>query len=124
MVWTTAGRIAAATNAKLLVPYPFPRLERGAGRPAVDRVPYVPQQAIELLKEFQSVDTGRIGRAYRLFCVSRAGFGSDCTQLRDPHPYKAGRGWCRCFGGTTVELEFASVPSVSREALPTTPAKR
>jgi acetolactate synthase-1/2/3 large subunit len=50
-----AGRIAAATSAKLLVPYPFPRLERGAGRPAVDRVPYVPQQAIELLKEFRQL---------------------------------------------------------------------
>jgi acetolactate synthase-1/2/3 large subunit len=50
-----AGRIAAATNAKLLVPYPFPRLERGAGRPTVDRVPYVPQQAIELLKEFRQL---------------------------------------------------------------------
>jgi acetolactate synthase I/II/III large subunit len=51
----TAGRIAAATNAKLLVPYPFPRLERGAGRPVVDRVPYVPQQAVELLKEFRQL---------------------------------------------------------------------
>ena len=50
-----AGRIAAATSAKLLVPYPFPRLERGAGRPAVDRVPYVPQQATELLKEFRQL---------------------------------------------------------------------
>ena len=50
-----AGRIAAATNAKLLVPYPFPRLERGAGRPVVDRVPYVPQQAAELLKEFRQL---------------------------------------------------------------------
>jgi acetolactate synthase-1/2/3 large subunit len=50
-----AARVAAATNAKLLVPYPFPRLERGMGRPVVDRVPYVPQQAIELLKEFRQL---------------------------------------------------------------------
>ncbi|MGB2634752.1 MAG: acetolactate synthase large subunit, partial [Candidatus Acidiferrum sp.] len=50
-----AGRVAAATNARLLVPYPFPRLERGAGRPIVDRIPYVPQQAIELLKEFRQL---------------------------------------------------------------------
>ena len=50
-----AGRIAAASNAKLLVPYPFARLERGAGRPVVDRVPYVPQQAVELLKEFRQL---------------------------------------------------------------------
>jgi acetolactate synthase I/II/III large subunit len=50
-----AGRIAAASNAKLLVPYPFARLERGARRPVVDRVPYVPQQAVELFKEFRQL---------------------------------------------------------------------
>jgi acetolactate synthase I/II/III large subunit len=51
----TAGRVAAATNARLLVPYPFPRLERGAGRPVVDRIPYMPQQAADLLKEFRQL---------------------------------------------------------------------
>ena len=50
-----AGRIAAASKAKLLVPYPFARLERGAGRTIVDRVPYVPQQAIELFREFRQL---------------------------------------------------------------------
>jgi len=50
-----AGRIAAATNAKLLAPYPIPRLERGAGKPSVQRIPYVPEQAIELLKEFRQL---------------------------------------------------------------------
>jgi len=48
-----AGRIAAATKAKLLAPYPFTRLERGAGFPAVERIPYVLEQAAELLKEFR-----------------------------------------------------------------------
>jgi acetolactate synthase I/II/III large subunit len=52
---TTAGRIASATTAKLLVPYPFTRLERGAGRPAVERVNYVPEQAVEQLKEFRQL---------------------------------------------------------------------
>ena len=45
-----AGRIAAATKAKLLAPYPIARVERGAGKPAVQRIPYTPEQAIELLK--------------------------------------------------------------------------
>ncbi len=52
---TAAGRIAAATNAKLLAPYPFTRVERGAGTPIVDRVPYVLEQAVELLKEFRQL---------------------------------------------------------------------
>jgi acetolactate synthase-1/2/3 large subunit len=51
----TAGRIASATNAKLLSPYPFTRLERGAGRPAVERVNYVLEQAVEQLKEFRQL---------------------------------------------------------------------
>ncbi len=48
-----AARIAAATGAKLLAPYPFTRIERGAGRAPVERVPYVFEQAAELLKEFR-----------------------------------------------------------------------
>jgi acetolactate synthase I/II/III large subunit len=44
-----AGRIAAATGAKLLAPYPIARVERGAGAPAVL------EQAIELLKGFRQL---------------------------------------------------------------------
>jgi acetolactate synthase-1/2/3 large subunit len=47
-----AGRIAAASNAKLLAPYPFTRMRRGLGLPVVDRMHYVLEQAIEQLKEF------------------------------------------------------------------------
>ena len=50
-----AGRIAVATGAKLLAPYPITRLERGAGRPPVERVHYVLEQAIEQLKEFRQI---------------------------------------------------------------------
>lgn len=48
-----AGRIAAATGAKLLSPYPFTRLERGIGVPNVDRVAYILEQAKEQLNEFR-----------------------------------------------------------------------
>jgi acetolactate synthase I/II/III large subunit len=37
------------------VPYPFPRLERGAGRAIVERIPYVPEQAVEMLKEYRQL---------------------------------------------------------------------
>jgi acetolactate synthase-1/2/3 large subunit len=50
-----AGRIAGATNAKLLAPYPFTRIARGAGRAIVDRIPYIFEQAAELLKEFRQI---------------------------------------------------------------------
>jgi acetolactate synthase-1/2/3 large subunit len=51
----TAGRIAAATGAKLLAPYPITRLQRGAGIPGVDRVQYVLEQGIEQFKEFRQL---------------------------------------------------------------------
>jgi len=50
-----AGRIAAATGAKLLAPYPFTRLQRGAGLPKVDRVQYVLELGIEQFKEFRQL---------------------------------------------------------------------
>ncbi len=50
---TEAGRIADATGAKLLSPYPFTRMQRGIGVPAVDRVAYILEQAKEQLKEFR-----------------------------------------------------------------------
>lgn len=50
-----AGRVAAATGARLMVPFGFSRLERGAGRPVVERVAYVTQQAIDQLRDFQQM---------------------------------------------------------------------
>ena len=38
-----AGRIAAVTGATLLIEGAFSRLERGAGRPNMRRLPYFPQ---------------------------------------------------------------------------------
>ena len=42
-----AGRIAAATGARLLCDTFAPRLERGAGRVAVERLPYFAEQIVE-----------------------------------------------------------------------------
>jgi acetolactate synthase-1/2/3 large subunit len=50
-----AGRIATATGAKLLAAYSMTRIERGAGRPIVTRIPYVLEQAAALLKEFRQI---------------------------------------------------------------------
>jgi acetolactate synthase-1/2/3 large subunit len=51
----TAGRIAASTNAKLLSPYPFTRMQRGAGSVRVERIHYVLEQAVEQLREFRQL---------------------------------------------------------------------
>jgi len=46
----TAGRVAAATGARLFAPFSFSRIERGAGRPIVERIAYVVEQATEQLR--------------------------------------------------------------------------
>ncbi|MGH6981874.1 MAG: acetolactate synthase large subunit, partial [Stellaceae bacterium] len=50
-----AGRIAAKTGATLFSPYSTARIERGAGLPSVERVPYVVEQAVDRLKEFRQM---------------------------------------------------------------------
>lgn len=50
-----AGRIAAATDAKLLAQFAFARLERGAGRAKVERIAYVTEQALEQLRGFAQI---------------------------------------------------------------------
>lgn len=50
-----AGHISAASGARLLAPYPITRVQRGAGAVPVQRIPYVPEQAVELLKEFHQL---------------------------------------------------------------------
>jgi acetolactate synthase I/II/III large subunit len=50
-----AGKVAAATGATLFSPYSTPRIERGAGLPSVERVPYVVEQAVERLKPFRQM---------------------------------------------------------------------
>jgi acetolactate synthase-1/2/3 large subunit len=50
-----AGQIAAATGARLMVPFAVPRIERGAGRPGVERIAYVTQQALEQLRDLQQL---------------------------------------------------------------------
>jgi acetolactate synthase-1/2/3 large subunit len=51
----SCGRIAAATGAELLAPTQVPRLERGAGRVFVDRIPYVIESALKRLHHLKHV---------------------------------------------------------------------
>jgi acetolactate synthase-1/2/3 large subunit len=50
-----AGRIAAKTGARLMAPTSNARMARGAGRVALDRVPYPVDQALAVLKDFRHV---------------------------------------------------------------------
>ena len=50
-----AGRIAAATGADLLCDTFFARMERGGGLPAVMKLPYFPDSALELTRRYAHV---------------------------------------------------------------------
>jgi acetolactate synthase-1/2/3 large subunit len=50
-----AARIAAATGCALLHDTFVIRLERGVGLPAMERIPYFPEQAIEMLQRFRRI---------------------------------------------------------------------
>jgi acetolactate synthase-1/2/3 large subunit len=50
-----AGRIAAATGCALLTEWSNTRLERGAGRVAVNRIPYPVEQALEVLAPYRRI---------------------------------------------------------------------
>ncbi len=50
-----AGRIAAASGARLFCDTFAPRLERGAGRVVVERLPYFAEQLVDTLAEFEQL---------------------------------------------------------------------
>jgi acetolactate synthase-1/2/3 large subunit len=52
---TAAGRIAAKTNARLLCDTFAPKLSRGAGRVAVERIPYFAEQIVEFLQNVEQL---------------------------------------------------------------------
>jgi acetolactate synthase I/II/III large subunit len=51
----TAARIKAATGCDILTETLFARMEKGAGIPAVDRLPYFPEAAVARLSAYQNV---------------------------------------------------------------------
>jgi acetolactate synthase I/II/III large subunit len=62
-----AGRIAAGTGARLMTPVGFARVERGAGRPLVERIPYVIDQSLEHLRQFRQLILVGLGEPVAFF---------------------------------------------------------
>ena len=50
-----AARVAAKSGCHLICETFPARLERGAGMPNLDRLPYFPEQAIEMLQAFDTI---------------------------------------------------------------------
>src|ERR1700760_2985879 len=56
-----AGKIAAATGARLASQFFTARIERGAGRTPIERIPYAVPQAMAFLKQLKNIVTGGKG---------------------------------------------------------------
>ena len=78
----TCGRIAAATGAELLAPTQVPRLERGAGRVFVDRIPYVIESRAEAAAAPEARRAGQRARAGRVLRLSRQAESPPSARLR------------------------------------------
>ncbi len=63
----SAGRIAAATGCHLLCETFPTRVERGAGMPSLERLPYFPEQALETLAQFHSLVLAGAARPVAFF---------------------------------------------------------
>ncbi len=87
-----AGRIAAGTGARLMTTVGFARIERGAGRPLVERIPYVIDQSLDYLKQFAPADPGGCTRSCCLLRLSRQAERADPARHGDPHAGPARRG--------------------------------
>ena len=101
----TAGCIAAATKAKLFAPYPFTRIERGAGLPSVARINYVFEQAVEQLRDFQQLIL--VGAAAPVSYFASPGKGSTPTSP-DCDIYTLARPGEDCAGALKVLAEALS----------------
>ncbi len=66
-----AGRIAGATGARLLCDTFAPRIERGAGRVLIERLPYFAEQLVVALGTGGATDPGRIDAARCVLRLSR-----------------------------------------------------
>jgi acetolactate synthase I/II/III large subunit len=62
-----AGRIAGKTGCKVMTPTSNPRIARGRGRFSIDRIPYVIELAIPILKEFKNIVLVEAGEPVAFF---------------------------------------------------------
>jgi acetolactate synthase-1/2/3 large subunit len=90
-----AGRIAAATGARLMCDTFTPRLERGAGRVALERVPYFAEQIVEFLSDVDQLVL--VGTSPPVSFFAYPGKPSWCTPedaaiVRLAHPHEDGVG--------------------------------
>ena len=77
-----AAQIAGKTGCKVMGQTYNPRMARGKGRFAIDRIPYVIEQALPILKDFQEHRAGRGQRSRRVLRLSEQAEHAQTSGLR------------------------------------------
>jgi len=62
-----AGRIAGKTGCRVMTPTSNPRIARGKGRYSIDRIPYVIEHAMPILKDFKNIVLVEAGEPVAFF---------------------------------------------------------
>jgi len=116
-----AGRIAAKTGARLVCDTFAPRIERGAGRVYVERLPYRPQPAIDFLAGTQTLIL--VGTQAPIAFFAYPGQPSEltppgCTPLVLAHPHEDGAGALEALADRLGARAAAPVTPFEPPALP------
>jgi acetolactate synthase-1/2/3 large subunit len=88
-----AGRVAAATGARLLCDTFAPRLARGAGRTPVERIPYFAEQMVEFLQDLKVIVLVGAKPPVAFFAYPGKpswGLPEGCAILHLAHPHEDG----------------------------------
>ena len=118
-----AGRIAAATGARLMCNTFAPRLARGAGRVAVERIPYFAEQIVEYLQKIEQLIL--VGAKPPVSFFAYPGKPSWCVPEGCAihylsHPHEDGAGALEALAeALKAPAEPANVVSLAKPALPT-----
>ena len=116
-----AGRIAAATGARLICDTFAPRIERGAGRAIVERMPYRPKPAIEFLTGTETLIL--VGTQAPVAFFAYPGLPSEftppgCTPFVLAQPHEDGPGALEALADAIGARKAATVARLHRPDMP------
>jgi acetolactate synthase-1/2/3 large subunit len=118
----TAGRIAGATGARLMCDTFAPRLARGAGRVAVERIPYFAEQMVDFLADLQVMVLVGAKPPVAFFAYPGKpswGLPEGCRILHLAHPHEDGPSALAALAEAVQAPESGLAPAVlSRPDMP------
>ena len=111
-----AGRIAAATGARIACDTFAPRCQRGAGRVAVERIPYFAEQIVEFMKGTEQLILVGASPPVSFFAYPKQTILVHARRLQNSLSRPPKRGWHGRLGGARRRGEGAQTAVACRRA--------